>query len=374
MSTDPDDLPLLQAPESIPILLIVDDAALSRYAIVARHLCIGMIDESVKLTVLSRNSPSAAGESIGPSRVIVPIRGWLGRPHKPTPAALLERLGGVKPKIIHCLSTELGMWAYDYAVAWNAALMIQLTDMRDVRAFGSLCDYPLLFAVTHTAVTEDALHKWYPTMRGQVTTVPVGIPSENEIACYARPDDGVPVTIATVPLEHGSGLELALKALQIIHEAGQDCHLFILSDGHAEAAFRRQLDRLKLRAMVTFAGAMHEWEPLRSAMAASDIFLLPVTPERFTSYPLAAMASGLAILAPVNTFEDYLVDDRTASLFEPRSGALAEKWLSLLQDREYARKLARGAQEYAQAYHKASFMVCAIAALYRQAVARLRQP
>lgn len=372
MSIEPDDLTIPQSLEPVHALLVVDDAAISRYGIVSRHLCVGMIDEAVTMTVLSRNSPSAAGEAIGPSRIIVPSRGWLGRARRPSAEELLENLGGVRPKVIHCLSTELGAWAYDWATTWNAALMVHLTDMKDVRDFGGLSDYPFLFAMTHTAVTEDALLKWHPEMQGRVTTVPVGIPSEQEVACYGRPDQ-VPVTVATVPLEHGSGLELILKALQTIHDAGQDVHLFVISDGHAEDAFRRQLDRLNLRSMVTFTGAMHDWEALCSAMLASDLYLMPIVPERFSSLPLTAMAMGLGVLAPKGTFEDYLVDGQTACLFQPRVSDLAEKWLRLLQDREQARQLARGAQEYVHAYHKASFMVCAIAALYRQAANRLRE-
>jgi glycosyltransferase involved in cell wall biosynthesis len=367
-----DDMSVEAAPGPTSALLVVDDGTLSRFGIVVRHLCVGMIDEAVQMAVLSRTSPSSVGEAIGPSRVISPHREWLPWARRPSAEGLLEELGGVRPRVVHCLSTELGAWAYDWAVAWNAVLVVQMADMRDVRAFGGLGSYQHLFAIAHTAVIEQALLKWHPEMAGRVTTIPVGIPSRDEIACYARPDQ-VPAVIVTASLEHGSGLELALKALQIIREAGQNPHLFVLSDGHAEAAFRRQLDRLKLRSMVTLAGAMHDWEAFSNAMAASDLYLMPISPERFSSCALMAMATGLAVLAPRDTIEDYLVDDQTACLFEPRVSDLAEKWMSLLKDREQARQLARGAQEYVLAYHKASFMVCAIAALYRQAVARLRQ-
>ena len=176
----------------------------------------------------------------------------------------------------------------------------------------------------------------------------------------------------TTPLEHGAGIEIALKALHTIAQTGQELHVFVLSDGRAEPAFRRQLDRYRLRSMVTFTGMIHELEAMRAAMSASDLYLLPVAPERHDSHVLMAMATGLAVIAPNDTIEDYLIDGRTARLFEPRPGDLAEKWLSLLQDRDEARRLAQGALDYVKAYHKASFMVCAVAVLYRQAIGRMK--
>jgi glycosyltransferase involved in cell wall biosynthesis len=372
MSIEPDDFSLLMAPGPVPALLVVDDSVLRRVGTFVRHICVGMIDEAVQVTVLSRSVPSAAGEAIGPSSVVTQPRRWLPWASRLAPDEMLEVIGGNRPQVVHCLSTELAHWTLDYAVAWNTVLIVHLTDMKDVRAFGGLGDYPHLSALTNTAMIERALLEAHPEMQGRVTTVPLGIPSEDDVACYDDVDQ-VPAVIMTTPLEHGSGLELALRALQIVKEAGEEMHLFILSDGNAEAAFRRQLDRLKLRSMVTFAGSMHDSESLRIAMAASDLYLIPIAPERFNAYPLMAMATGLAILAPQDTMEDYLVDGQTARLFDARVSDLAAKWIGLLQDHEQARQLARGAQEYVHTYHKASFMVCAIAVLYRQAVARLKR-
>jgi glycosyltransferase involved in cell wall biosynthesis len=286
--------------------------------------------------------------------------------------SLLDLLAGVRPQVIHCLSSEAAHWACDWATTWNAALIVQATDMRDVRFFGELGATPQVTAIAGTGVIERALLKAYPEMQDRVHTVPPGVPSSDEIACYDDPEQ-VPAVIMTTPLEHGSGLEIALKALHAIAQTGQELHLFVLSDGHAEPAFRRQLDRYHLRSRVTFAGSIHDVESFRIAMAASDLYLLPVAPDRYNANVLMAMATGLAVIAPNDTVEDYLVDGQTARLFEPRPGDLAEKWLSLLQDRDEARRLAQGALDYVRAYHKASFMVCAMAVIYRQALARLRK-
>ena len=370
--TELDEYSLLIAPGPLQAALVVDDEVLRRLGTVIRHLCVGMIDEAIHMTVLSRSVPSAAGELIGPSRVVTSPRGWLpwGR-HVPA-ERMNAAMGTWRPQVVHCLSAELAHWAIDWARACNSVLVVHLMDMKDVRDFGRLGEYPNLLAITNTAVVERALLETHPELGERTSTVPLGIPSMDEMACYSHPDR-VPAVIVTAPLEHGSGLELALRALHAIAQTGRDLHMFVLSDGHAEPAFRRQLDRLKLRSMVTFAGAMHDPESLRNAMEAGDIFLRPVAPQRFTAHALLAMATGLAVLAPAGTIDDYLIDGQTARLFEPRVNDLAEKWLGVLQDRDQARQLARGAQEYVRSYHKASFMVCAVAVLYRQAVGRIRE-
>lgn len=367
-----DEFSLLMAPGPVQALLVVDDEVLERTGVIVRHLCVGMIDEAVQMTILSRSVPSAAGESMGPSRIVTQPRGWLPWTRRMSPEKLRDLLGGGRPQIVHCLSSELAHWAREWAAAWNAALVVHLTDLRDVRAFGGLQHAPNVAAIAATGVIERALLKSYPRMQGRVNTVPPGIPGSHDIACYSHPEQ-VPAVIVTCPLEHGGGLEIALKALHTIAQTGQEVHLFVLSDGQAEPAFRRQLDRYRLRPLVTFAGAIHDTEALRIAMAASDLYLLPVAPERYNGNVLMAMATGLAVVAPNETVEDYLVDGQTAKLFEPRPGDLAEKWLSLLQDRQEARRLAQGALDYVRAYHKASFMVCAVAVIYRQVLARLKE-
>jgi glycosyltransferase involved in cell wall biosynthesis len=369
--TELDDYSLLIAPGPVQTALVVDDDALRRLGTVVRHLCVGMIDEAIQLTVISRSVPCAVGEMIGPSRVVTAPRRLLQVGNRLLIDRLNEKLGTWRPQVVHCLSSELAHWACDWARVSNSVLVVHLMDLKDVHAFAGLERFPHLLAITNTPVVERALLKAYPKIAPVVSTVPLGVPTVDQMACYSHPDQ-VPAVIMTAPLEYGSGVELALKALHAVHETGQDLHMFVLSDGHAEASFRRQLDRFGLRSLVTFAGTMPDSESLRNAMVASDLFLRPMAPDRFTAHALLAMATGLAVLAPAGTIDDYLIDGQTASLFQPRVTDLAEKWLSLLRDHEQARKLARGAQEYARAYHKASFMVCAIAVLYRQAVGRIK--
>ena len=354
-----------QPPAPVYALLVVDDDALDRLGSVIRHLCIGMMDEAVQVTVLWRSGRSAVDEAVGPSRVIeVPMSRWPWR--QPSADRLLEMLGGVRPPIVHCMSADLARWVRRWAVAWNSLLVVRLTDRQDVLAFTTTGRGLKMIGLAATTRVEEALTQRRPTMRGRIAMVPLGLPAQSEPACLADPERE-PTAILTAPLTRDSRVDLVLKAMHMVSKGGQDVQLFILSAGQAERSLRRQVEQLDLRQRVTFAGQMRDWSTLTSAMRAADYYILPAAPHRFRDTTLTAMATGLAIFAPTDTVEDYLIDGQTASLFKPNhADDLAAKWGRLLEDRSAARELAHGALDYVRAHHQASKMVTTVAQLYRQ--------
>ena len=350
--------------EPIHTLLVVDDDVIARMGSMVRHLCVGMIDESVQLTVLSRSAGDRVKESIGPARAVtLPRQRWPWR--RPTSQSVLKTLGDRKPDIVHAMSGELTHWVHPWCSDWASVLVMHLADLEDVAQFADFKADMQAMALAVTAGIEQALLERSPQKREQVRVVPPGLPAESEPACLASPDR-VPTVVVTAPLRRHCGLEVVFKALKSIVKTGQEVQLFILSTGRAERYFRRQVDELDLRSCVTFAGQMRDWATFHKAMVAADFYLSPAASERFTISGLTALAGGLAILAPAGTTEDYFIDGKTASLFDPlRPKQLADKWSALLKDPDAARRLARGALEYARAHHQASMMVSGTAALYR---------
>ncbi|HSW46702.1 MAG TPA: glycosyltransferase, partial [Phycisphaerae bacterium] len=346
-------------------LLVIDDDVIHRMGILVRHLCVGMIDESVLMTVLSRSASPLIGRGVGVSKVVnVPSRSWPWR--RPTSESVLHLLGGQKPDIVHCMSTELADWVHPWSVDWESVLVAQLSDLEDVERFAELRPEARMMGLAISSRIEHVLLERAPEMREQVRVVSPGLPAESEPAGLAE-DDCLPTAVVTVPLTRHCGLEVVLKALRLVVREGLDTHLFILSTGKAEWFFRRQVDELELRSRVTFAGQLSDWAALRKAMMAADFFIDPGGHRRYTISALAALAGGLIVLAPRGTAEDYLIDGTTAALYEPdRHKHLAERWIGLLKDRPAARQLAQSALAYARENLQASAMVGRTAALYRQ--------
>ena len=349
----------------IDTLLIVDDDVVRRMGGLIRHLCVGMIDESVRVTVLGHSSDPSLADRVGPARTVMFPRHFLPWRH-PTAATVLDAIGGQVPDAVHCLSADLARWFASWGEEWDCPVISALCDREDIERFCSLASLDRLSGLAITPSIRNDLIEQAPELERRVHVVPLGLPAEREPRC-GRVADRIPTAVVTAPLTRDCGLDGVLKAMKIVIQDHADLHLFVLSTGKAEGHFRRQVEDLDLRSRVTFAGDMGDWATLRTAMAAADYYIIPSTAGRFSANSLTAMACGLAILAPEGSSEDYLINDRTAVLFDARRPKeLAQKWLSLLQDREAAMRLAQGALDHARACHQASRMVSETAAHYRR--------
>lgn len=353
-------------PASIQVLAVADTDVLERLGSVLRHLCVGMMDEPVRMHVLSRTGRDLAGDWVGPSRIVrLPRTFWRWR--VPGGDEVLDAGDLEPPDVVHCFSPELAAWAHNWAMEWDSSLIVHLSDALDVRQF---CDMRLagrILAIATTPRLEQTVLDRCPDLRDSVRLVPHGLPAQTEPACLARPER-IPAVLVTVPLTRDCGMENVFHSLHALVRAGQELQLFVLSSGPAEPMLRRLVEELGLRSNVTFAGPMREWSTLQDAMRSADFFILPTRRHRFTIHTLAAMASGLAVIAPAGTVEDYLINGTTACLFDAAHPSdLTRQWGALLEDRSRARELAHGALDHVRAHHQASTMVTSMAWLYREA-------
>jgi glycosyltransferase involved in cell wall biosynthesis len=348
----------------IEVLMVVDDDVIDRFGCVLRHLCVGMMDEPVRTTVLTRSARNI-DDSVGPARVVrLPRAMWPW--HRWGGPELLEELDLEPPHIVHCFSAPLIHWVKGWAAAWSSAIAVHLTDLIDVHQLSLMELDARVTAIATSPAVERGLLERRPEMRDWTRVVPIGIPAQQEAACLAQPDR-IPAVVVTVPLTRDSGVDRLLHSLQSAIRAGQEVQLFLLWGGPAERRLRRLVEQLGIMHYVTFAGRMPDWSMLEEALQGADFYIMPGVRRRFTATRLTAMASGLAILAPSGTSEDYLIDGTTARLFDPDDPhQLTETWLALLDDRGAARSLAETALDYARAHHQASAMATAIASIYRE--------
>jgi glycosyltransferase involved in cell wall biosynthesis len=364
-----------QPAEAPQVLMVVDDDVFDRLGSIVRHLCIGMVDEAVRLTVLARREPGEAEDAIGPARIVhVPPGRWPWR-HLRRPVdsqRVLALTGSERYHIVHCLSVDLARWARDWARAWQSTLIVHVTDLIDVAEIGRLEPDERTVAVATTEPLAETLRQQYAVLDDRIHVIPLGMPAGSDVACLARPER-IPTAVITTPLTRDSGLEVVFRALHMVVDAEHDVQLFVLAAGPAERALRHLADQLEIRAHVTFAGRLGDWSTLREAMRGSDFLILPTGRRRFTVSTLTAMANGLCVLAPTGTIGDYLIDGDTAALYDPDSSKeLADKWIGLLEHADEARRLAHGALEHIRTHHQASAMAAAVAQLYRDVRAAQR--
>jgi glycosyltransferase involved in cell wall biosynthesis len=352
-------------PDRTEVFLVVDKDVLSRLGSAVRHLCVGLMDEPVNVTVLSPTPDDGVEELVAPWPVIRPAQPvWPWK--KPSAEGLLDEFELDPPQVIHCFSPGLAEWVCQWCHDWGAKIVVHALDLQDVAEL-ALLRLPLdSRVVAGFPKVESALLQKRPDLGAAIRVIPLGVPAAEEPACLDEPER-IPAVIVTAPLVKNSGIDHLLESLAAVVKRGQETQLFLLSRGPAEGALRQQVDRLGLRSNVTFAGPMPDWISLNEAMQGADYFVMPCVPRRYSLSSLAALANGLAVIAPKGALEDYLVDGVSARLFDPsKPGDFQEKWTPLLHDPQAARKLACSALDYVRGRHQASAMITSLAGLYRE--------
>jgi glycosyltransferase involved in cell wall biosynthesis len=354
-----------QPAETIHVLLVVDKDVYTRLGSVVWHLGVGLMDEPVRMTILARTERYPSGDAIGPWPVIsLPPRAvpW----PRAKAASMLKLIGGEKPDVVHCMSAELAQWVLPWATQWESPLLVHLTDRVDIQNYRSLQKNPSVYAVVLDQAMSESVDKKRRRSGPPVRVMPLGLPAGKEPAGFAHPER-VPAVVVTTPLVKRCGLESVLKSLATIVKEERELQLFILNSGPAERYFRGLVEHYQVRPYVTFAGRMRNWSAQREALRGGDMLIMPGSNQRFSINTLIAMATGLVVLAPNDTTENYLIDGTTASLFDPRiPESLTEKWLSLLDHRDEASRLAQSALDYVRSHYQASTMAAATGALYRE--------
>ena len=141
--------------------------------------------------------------------------------------------------------------------------------------------------------------------------------------------------------------------------------LVMMGDGAGERQVRKLLTSLGIPQIVTIVPKLELWRPL---LAAGDIFVQPQPTTAFNPLLQEAMSVGAAVAACKGGVDDLIVEDKTAVVFDPDDELSIYGSLQRLFDRrEWARQLARAAQESLRENHSVSKMVADILRIYRNA-------
>jgi glycosyltransferase involved in cell wall biosynthesis len=125
------------------------------------------------------------------------------------------------------------------------------------------------------------------------------------------------------------------------------------------------LGALDLLQVVTIVPRKMPW---RSILASGDIFVRPGPDNAFDPLLLGAMSVGTAVAGCRGGVDDLLIEDQTAVIFDSKDELSIMRTLQKLLDRhEFARKIAKNAQEYIKKNHSVSNMISSIFRIYNDA-------
>lgn len=275
---------------------------------------------------------------------------------------LLETLEELEPTVLHCLSPG------------RIGLVEALSESLKIPYVATFARWPRTWLrprirpnhcgqlIGTTARVAQRLVREYPTMAASICQVSAGDFVEDFCACYSAP--GRQTSILSVqPLEDAMYFEALLNATRHLAIDGHDFALAILGKGKASGTIHQTIRRLGLSRIVTVAPMV---EPLQTVLSAADLFLQAGRPLDINSALLDAMSVGMAVALSKGGLEETLIPGMSAEYFDPADEYSIYSCLQkLLTQKDYARSLARGAQEYVRQNHSVSRMTEEMIRIYQ---------
>ena len=362
------------AEKSLRPALIVSEHTVFEYSISLEHLLVGLADESIPVALVCPPSCDMASVVSGVVEVIrhpafnLPLMGYLNT------KGLVEQLTRLKPTVFHCLCESRAGLTKKLARQLDLPYVLSVNSLQQRwRHFAYQRQiHPLSISSSHcakiivpTKSIADNVAKLYPRYAEQVEQINIGTFAGESNRCFSEPSR-LPCMVIAHPFGHVDEFENLFGALRHLTIDGYEFMTVVIGNGRAERQIRRLLAALGLLQTVTIVPRLKPW---RSVVGAGDIFIQPVTSSAFNPLLLEAMSVGAVVAACKGGVDDLVIEEQTAVVFDPLDEHSIIRCLQRLLDRrELARQIARGAQAYLRENHTVSNMITSTLRTYRGAV------
>jgi glycosyltransferase involved in cell wall biosynthesis len=204
----------------------------------------------------------------------------------------------------------------------------------------------------------------YPRFAERIEQINVGTFVGESSGCFCEVSR-LAIMVMAHPLDNANEFENLFGAVRHLVIDRYEFMFVVTGGGRAERGLRRLLAALDLLQIVTIVPRLKPW---RSVLAAGDIFIRPVASASFNPLLLEAMSVGAAVAGCKGGVDDLIIEDQTAVVFDPDDElSIYGSLQRLFNRREWARQLARGAQEYLRENHTVSNMISSTLRTYREA-------
>jgi glycosyltransferase involved in cell wall biosynthesis len=345
-------------------VLVASKSVLAEQSTFLRHLLVGLLDEPISTALVC--PPGCQVESVAPAPVTVVTHPAIGLP-------LLDHFGidllagqlaKLKPTVLHGLCESRARLVRRLAQRLDLPYVQTINSL--VRRFRRLPISPqrckAIVVPAQTIGTQ--LARLHPPLASRVRQINMGTFVEGDAICFSDPARLASVVLAG-RIQRVSDFERFFKAIKALLAEGRQFMVVLMGSGPAEHRLRELLVQLGLSQAVTIVPILDPW---RSVLAAGDIFVQPQPMRSFSVFLLEAMSLGAAVAASMDGVDDLLIPNQTAVIFESNDEQSIHRALAhLLDDHDFARRLARTAQEHLRAGYSVSQMVSATLKVYAEA-------
>ncbi len=343
------------------VALIASEQTIREYSATLKLLLIGLADKSIPTVLIC--PPGCDSESMftGSAEVIGhPAFDLLLSEHFNT-KLLVQRLAKFEPTVLHCLCESKASLARQLAHRMDLPYVLSVNSIQ-----GRLGQFPVSSKhckriIVPAKTIADSVAKTHQGFAERIEQINIGTFVTEASGCFTQPGR-IPTMVTAHPFDNINDFENLFAVLRHLLIDGYEFMMVVAGDGRAERHLWKLLTALSLLQVVTMVPRLKPW---RSVLAAGDIFIRPQPRLAFDPSLLEAMSVGAAVAGCKGGVDDLIVEDRTAVVFDPKDELSMLRCLQkLLGKREFARKIARNAQEHLRENHAADNMISATIRAY----------
>jgi len=348
-----------------PVLIVSKDSV-TRYRIFLQHLLSGLADNSINPIIVC--PPKCNLDSIALPAVDIIKHPFLNIPlifNNKNNKILRERISKLKPNIIHCLCPTKASFARKLS---------KITNLNYVLSLNSLKKHPETLAVSSERcsavlsptknITEN-FTKLHPKFSDKIKHIKIGTFTQPQANCLKKINQTVSIVTA-VNTSHTEKIESLLGAIRHLVIDGYEFMLVIIAGEKSEKGLRKLVHELGLVQTTTIIPQTFPWQNI---LVESSIFIHPIPDNSFNPMLIEAMATGLAVTGCKGGADNLIIENKTAVVFDPQDElSIYSSIQKLLNDRDFASKLAQDNQLMIRKHHCACDMATKIIDVYNQAL------
>jgi len=347
--------------KSLRVALIASEHTICEYSIFMERLLIGLADESIPVALICPPGFNPGTVFTGVAEVInhpvfdLPLMGHINT------RLLTERLSKFEPTIIHCLCESKASLTRQLAGRLDLPYLLMVNSLQKRWSHLSISSKNCAKIIVPAKSIATNMASVHPRFAEMIEQINIGTFTGEGSGCFSEPSRLATMVIAD-PLDKADDFENLFSVIRRLMINGYEFMTVIAGGGRAERQLWKLLSALGLLQIVSIVPRRMPW---RSVLAAGDIFIQPKPNYVFDPVLLEAMSIGAAVAGCTGGVDDLIIEDQTAVVFDPNDEISIMRSLQRLLDRrEFARQIARTAQQYLKENHSVSKMIAATLKVY----------
>jgi glycosyltransferase involved in cell wall biosynthesis len=346
------------------LALIASEHTLWEYSIFLKYLLVGLADESVPVVLVCPPGSDVDSLFTGPAEIIkypvfeLPLTDFLNR------RLLIEELVKFKPTILHCLCESRALLTKRIARKLDLPYVLMVNSyLKSLSRFSFSSRYCAKIITPAPSIADD-IAEIYPRFTRRIEQINISTFVNEDNICFSNASCP-PTIVMACPLDDVDDFENVFKAVRHLVIEGYEFMMVVTGSGRAEGQLRELIAALDLSQTVVVLPKLRPWW---SVLATGDIFIQPQPNSAFDPLLLESMSAGLAVAACKGGVDDLIIEDKTAVIFDPDDELSIVGALQLLLDkREFAREIAKNAQQHLKNNHTVSKMISSFFQVYYEA-------